>query len=208
MTSTDSFGYLAELGRASGAENLHSPDPILAAQAALHVIVAWGYCRRAGLSPAPLNGLLTDEQVRAAWDQMSHQLVQWAQSVESFADRWDDCDSPSDADDLCTDLLERRTDVWAAEAGFATAGRPADTAQFDTAARDHEGVLATVVGFRWFENHREPFLSSASDSLPWWLSDHLRAVAAATERRAEATLPPPEYFAVVRAVRGVAAKRP
>ncbi len=209
MTAAETFGFTADLDRAAAATDLRATDPSAVTLAALGLVTAWGYCRRTAGTPPPLADFLSPDQLRSAHDLFARQLARWTVTAESFADDWYDCGVPSDADDLCEEVLGRRTDVWAAEAAFAEAGMPVDATAFDAALREHEGVLATVVGFNWYENHVEPFRAAMRPSdLPWWLSDHLARVAAETDRRTDATLPPPEYFATVRRVRAWKAAEP
>lgn len=201
MTPNDPFGFHADLDRLTTDLCSAASDDL--GEAALRVVRAWGHCRRTATAAIPLlDGRLTPDQLRAARAEFADVLAGWSRSVAGLGDSWYECDSPIDADDLCENWVDRRTEIWAAEVAFAEAGLPVDVTAFDAALREHEGVLATVVGFNWYENHVAPFRAAVADvaELPWWLSDHLARVAAETDRRSAATLPPPDYYATVRRV--------
>jgi hypothetical protein len=196
----DPLGHRLDL-----AEALTDPDLAgggsAASQAAAWVLIALGRCRIFGV---PLPPEVVDRAATvcpAAVLDLRRRLADWTESARTLGTRWDAAADPWEADELCAALIELRTDAWAAETALAEFKALAPEVKaligaFDAALNEQISVLSTISGTNWFENYRAGL--AAGITPPWWLGSELEAAARLADDIAAHSLPPADFWAVVR----------
>ncbi|OWK41129.1 hypothetical protein [Fimbriiglobus ruber] len=198
-TPDDPLGYRLDLADALEQSDGSEVD-------AARIVVAYARCVVFGATPSPETAARAAGQRAAALPEVVRQIEKWAASARSLGSRWVAADDPWEADELAQAMLEVRTDAWGIELVFGggseggsvpAAIRGAITA-FDEALRVQDDILGTIAQTNWFKNYRatvRPDLVSSA----WWLGPNAFAVADA-EKQVVPSLPPAEYWAVVRSV--------
>jgi hypothetical protein len=188
--------------------------PPQALQAAFRLAVDLGWCRLFDLDAGDLDGSLPAPWALAAARAESDLLTHWQEDALALPRRWAECDDPAEAEELCTDLLERRMESWAAyvvidEAHADCLEEDGDRAglfaravsvlldrleAFDRALRAESELLSVAVGTSRLEFWRGRLAPEFHEPLPWWLDERFRVAADETRRRALATLPRPALW--------------
>lgn len=219
--SGDPLGCRADLAEALAAPALSqlegstplSPEVPLAAY---QVAVALGRCRLFGVDPGELDGTLPPDMALAAARQLAFYLSEWAHvHVPTLPQRWEDAADPTEAEEMCLELLEARMEAWAAfvaideayaatlVAGDApphpeTAARlahelddlPARLDALDNALAEQIPLLATAADTQLLNNWRALLAPAYRELLPWWLDGTLERAARQAYQQMLAELPP------------------
>src|SRR2546423_432719 len=109
----DPLGRRRDLVEALAAPDLTGDGPV-AQRAAAWVLVALGRCLLADVSLPPGAAERAAAARPTAVPELVRQLGLWTESAHTLGKRWLAAD-PWEADDLCSALIELRTDAWAAE---------------------------------------------------------------------------------------------
>ncbi|NMC21531.1 MAG: hypothetical protein GYA33_14065 [Thermogutta sp.] len=209
----DALGYLQELRQALAAPELEKFDSVpdeAAEDAAARLAVALGYCYVFGMDTDADFGILPAPEAIGAAQSLIREARKLVSDVVSLPGRWDEVAPGIEADSLCSDILERRMDLWVAPIALSDAALEAVcsddpqagllNARID-ALREAIGdvdekilqgeplmILSTLVGTELINNWRQLLVEPYASVPPYWLDGTLEEVDRACQQTLEQTL--------------------
>jgi hypothetical protein len=204
-------GWRAELVHALAQPELAevNTDTEPAQRAAYWLAVVLGNCRVREIDLGQKDGSLLPLVALAAGKRLASLLSQWSKEARSLGERLDRVTSGVEANDLCFDLLEARTEAWAAFIAVDEAyqaclvARSSLRAEFvklveqildrteelDKRMQDNLELFSVVAHYPLFDNMMHGFSKSHLLALPWWLDGRLQAAAQQVENDNNTWLP-------------------